>query len=68
MVWHPQNVPEKVLGTSSILIGVKFDALFNANFRETIFIRGSPRVSLFGLEKQREEKIGTLRRFPYLLF
>ena len=39
MLWHPQNVKEKVLGTSSILTGEKFDAIekFNAN-HEKIFM------------------------------
>ena len=41
---HPQNVPEKVLGTSSILIGATFDALFCQNFYETMFIRCSSRA------------------------
>ena len=45
MVWHPQIVPEKVLRTSSTLIGTKFDALFSTNFCETIFVRRSSRVS-----------------------
>ena len=54
---HPQNVPEKVLGTSANLTGVKFDELISENFRETIFIRRSSRVSFLGVEEQREEKI-----------
>ena len=57
MVWYPQDVPEKVLGTSSILTGAKFYALFSANFCKTIFIRRSSRVSFFGAEERREEKI-----------
>ena len=58
MVLHPLNVPGKELGTRSIQ-GTKFDALFPANFRETIFIRHSSRVSSYGVEEGREEKIGS---------
>ena len=56
MVWHLQNVPEKVLGTSSILIGANFDALFSKNFCKTIFNGRSSRVFLFGVEERGKEK------------
>ena len=59
MLLHPQNLPEKVLGTSSIPIVVKFDALFSANFQEMIFVRCSSRVSFFVVEERREEKVAS---------
>ena len=60
MVCHTQNFPEKVLGTSSNLIGAKLDALsLSANFREKISIRRSSRVSFFSAEERREEKIAS---------
>ena len=47
---------------SLILIGAKFDALFPANFRETIFNRRSSRVCFFGLEERKEEKYSRIRQ------
>ena len=56
MVRHPQNVLEKVLEMTSILIGAKCDdALFVQIFAKR-FLLGDRPVSFLGVEERREEK------------
>ena len=55
MVWHPQNVPEKVPGMSSILIGAEFDTLFSKIFTKQFSLGAHPE-SFFDVEEWREEK------------